>query len=64
MFIENYKTIDRIIFEMQGIDINETKMKLLLVSFASIGALKTLKVAYKSCKALVKYFVIPRRNLA
>ena len=37
--------------------------KLALLSLAGMGALKVTVAAWKSMSALVKYFVMPRRNL-
>mgnify|MGYP001626569240 CR=1 FL=1 len=48
---------------MQEIDLNDEKVKLMMVSMASIGVLKTMNVAYKSLKAILKYFVLPRKDL-
>ncbi len=48
---------------MQEIDLNDEKVKLMMVSMASIGVLKTMNVVYKSLGAILKYFVLPRKDL-
>ena len=43
---------------------NQEGVKVAALSLAAFGALKVASVGLKSTKALLKYFVIPRKNLA
>ena len=48
---------------LDKVDVTDQSVKLAVLSFAAIGAFKVAGVAYASTKALLKYYVIPRKNL-
>ena len=49
---------------MLALNMNDTQVKLTMLSLAALGAMKTTCVAYKSLSALFKYFIVPQKNLA
>ena len=46
------------------IDVTDGGVKLAVLSLAALGTYKVAATAYKSSRALLKYFVLPRKDLA
>ena len=55
---------DRLISQLDRLDLTKRSNKMFVAGFAAIGAYYLGMAAYTVCKGIMKYVVLPRRNLS